>query len=127
MIARLLAAIASVSAAVAAMGYAAATFAAVDMRRRDIALQMMSGATGRSILAQVLTEGLIFGALGAALGLAIVGLGATLAQSLVRFPFAFSPEVALVTLAGGLATGALASVWPAWRAASGSPALTSRF
>lgn len=126
LVGRLLLALAAVSIAVAVTGYAAATVAAVDMRRREIALQMMSGATGRSILGQVLAEGMVFGALGSAAGLALVAGGAVLAQTLVRFPFALSPEIAALTLAGGLLTGLLASLWPAARAASGSPALASR-
>ena len=126
LVGRLLLAIAAVSALVAVTGYAAATIAAVDMRRRDIALQMMSGATPRSILCQVLAEGLIFGALGAAAGLAAVIAGAGLAQSVIRFPFEVSAPVAGLTLAGGVLTGVLASLWPARRAASGSPALASK-
>jgi putative ABC transport system permease protein len=126
LISRLLFAIAAVSVAVAVTGYAAATVAAVDMRRRDISLQMMSGATGRSILAQVLTEGLIFGALGALAGLSLVALGAGLSQAFIRFPFSLSPEVAVQVLLGGVIIGLLASLWPARRAASGSPALSSK-
>lgn len=126
LVGRLLLAIAAVSVIVAVTGYAAATIAAIDMRRRDIALQMMSGATGRSILVQVLLEGLIFGALGALTGLMLVLVGAEFAQSVIRFPFSFSPEVAGLTLLGGLVTGALASLWPASRAASGSPVMASK-
>lgn len=126
LVSRLLFAVAAVAITVAVTGYAAATVAAVDMRRRDIALQLMSGATGRSILAQVLCEGMIFGLIGAAAGLVAVAAGSSLAQHLVQFPFALDWKSAGLTMAGGAVTGLLASLWPAARAASGSPVLASR-
>lgn len=126
LVARLLMAIAAVSVLVAGAGYAAASIAAVETRRREIALQMMSGATGRSILAQILVEGALLGAVGALAGLILVASGAQLAQLVARFPFALDPWVALGSVAGGAFIGIGASVWPAVRAASGSPVLAAR-
>lgn len=126
LIARLLAAIASVSVVVAITGYAAAAMAAVEMQKREIALMMMSGATGRGILVQVLLEGLILGAMGGALGLACVSGVALLAQTVTAIPFALNLQVAGLIVLAGAATGLSASFIPARRAASGSPALNAR-
>lgn len=126
LIARLLITIAAVTVAVALTGYAAAANAAVDMRRREIALQMMSGATGRLITAQVLIEGLIIGLAASVAGSALVMAGAGLAQTLARFPFELNPGVIALTFAAGALTGLIASLPPARRAAAGSPALSAR-
>lgn len=126
LIARLLMSIALVSVAVAVTGYAAASMAAVDMQKRDIALMMMSGASARSILAQVLLEGVILGLGGGAAGIVLVGGVTALAQAVVNFPFELDAGVAILVLVGGAATGLLASMGPARRAASGSPALNAR-
>lgn len=126
LIARLLVSIALVSVLVAVTGYAAAAMAAVEMQKRDIALMMMSGATGRSILGQVLLEGIILGGIGGLVGIAAVGVIAALAQTIIRFPFDLDLNIALLVLAGGALTGLIASLGPARRAASGSPALNAR-
>lgn len=126
LIARLLIAIALVSVMVAVTGYAAASMAAVEMQKRDIALMMMSGATGRTILAQVLLEGVILGMVGGVAGLAVVAGAAVLAQTVFSFPFRLDAHIAVLVLAGGALTGLLASLGPARRAAAGSPALNAR-
>lgn len=126
LVTRLLVAIALVSVSVAVTGYAAAAMAAVDMQKRDIALMMMSGASGRSILVQVLAEGLVLGAAGAIVGLSMVAIAAYAAQTVFQFPFDLDVAVMLVVLGGGAVTGLLASVVPAHKAASGSPALNAR-
>ncbi|WP_339746044.1 ABC transporter permease [uncultured Maricaulis sp.] len=126
LIARLLIAIALVSIMVAVTGYAAASMAAVDMKKRDIALMMMSGASAGNILVQVLMEGLVLGAVGGIAGIILVGGAAALAQAVVSFPFDLDLKLGLLVLAGGAATGLLASIGPARKAASGSPALNSR-
>ena len=126
LIARLLISIALVSIMVAVTGYAAASMAAVDMQKRDIALMIMSGASARSILVQVLMEGLILGIAGGVAGIVLVGGVAALAQAVVSFPFDLDVNVVILVLAGGAATGLLASIGPARKAASGSPALNAR-
>ncbi len=126
LIARLLIAIAIVSVLVAVTGYAAASMAAVEMQKREIALMMMSGATGRSILGQVLLEGLILGVAGGGVGVAVVAGVAVIAGRVAAFPFDLSPSVAVTVLIAGSITGLLASLAPARRAAAGSPALNAR-
>ncbi|MCC5996464.1 MAG: ABC transporter permease [Oceanicaulis sp.] len=126
LIARLLISIALVSVAVAVTGYAAASMAAVEMQKRDIALMMMSGATGRTIMVQVLLEGAILGMVGGVAGIAAVAGIAVLAQTLVGFPFVLDGRIAALVLAGGALTGLAASLGPARRAAAGSPALNAR-
>ncbi|GGH06070.1 hypothetical protein GCM10007420_23170 [Glycocaulis albus] len=126
LIARLLISIAIVSVLVAVTGYAAASMAAVEMQRRDIALMMMSGASGRSILGQVLAEGIILGIAGGVTGIIIVGAAAILARTVFDFPFQLDGTVIALVLAGGALTGLVASLGPARRAAAGSPALNAR-
>ncbi len=126
LIARLLVSIAIVSVLVAVTGYAAASMAAVEMQKREIALMMMSGATGRSILGQVLLEGLILGVAGGGVGVAVVAGVALIAGRVTAFPFELSGTVAAMVLIAGAMTGLLASLGPARRAAAGSPALNAR-
>ncbi|MGY6628709.1 MAG: ABC transporter permease [Oceanicaulis sp.] len=126
LIARLLVSIALVAVAVAVTGYAAASMAAVEMQKRDIALMMMSGATGRTILVQVLLEGVILGMVGGVAGLAVVAGAALIAQTVFSFPFVLDGQIAALVLAGGALTGLAASLGPARRAAAGSPALNAR-
>ncbi len=126
LIARLLVSIAIVSVLVAVTGYAAASMAAIEMQKRDIALMMMSGASGRSILLQVLMEGVILGMAGGLAGLTVVAGVALLAQAVFNFPFQLDGAIVLLVLAGGALTGLVASLGPARRAAAGSPALNAR-
>jgi len=126
LVGRLLVTIALVTLLVAFAGYAAASNAAIDMRRRDIALQMMSGATGRLITFQILIEGLIVGLAASAAGAALVLAGGVAARSVARFPFEVSAEVVAAAFFAGALTGVMSSLPAAHRAASGSPALTAR-
>lgn len=123
LLSRLLISIASISMAAAIVGYGAATLAAADMRRRDIALQMACGAYGSDILAQFLLESLLLGLAGAVIGgVLAIAVGLTV-SSVWGLPVAFDPLVAALALAAGLGAGLLAGLAPARRAAGAPPAM----
>jgi putative ABC transport system permease protein len=122
----LLLAISAVMLTAAAAGYCAANIAAVDMRRRELALQMVYGASRRQIGAQIVMEGLIVGTVGAAIGALITPPAAMLASRALNFPFSFNAELAALTVALGVTAGLAASLWPALRAAGRPPALAVR-
>jgi putative ABC transport system permease protein len=107
----------------------------VNERAGEIAVLRAIGIAKRSIVLQVVTEGLVLSGIGALSGLAI---GLVTAQWLERiladFPgmpatfrfFVFQPRDAGIAL-GMLATaGVLAGIYPAWRAASLPIAVTLR-
>lgn len=107
----------------------------VNERAGEIAVLRALGIAKRSIVWQVVTEGLLLSALGALSGLAI---GLVTAQWLERiladFPgmpatfrfFVFQPRDAGIALGMLAAAGVLAGVYPSWRAASLPIAATLR-
>lgn len=110
----------------AAIGYAGFTSTTVDMRRRDIALQISAGATRGDILIQYWLESMIIGGAGGAMGLLVGFLAAQALGQLADIPISIQPGFALVALLSGAGAGAVAGLWPARRAASAPPALAVR-
>ena len=107
----------------------------VARRRAQFALLRVLGAERRAILAQVLIEGAVVGAIGASMGL---GLGLVLAETALRFlggdlgggyfsgtrpELIFAPGAALTFLALGIGAALLGSVLPARDAARAQPAI----
>ncbi|WP_406199923.1 ABC transporter permease [Kitasatospora sp. NBC_01560] len=107
---------------IGAVGIANTTLVAVLERTGEIGLRRALGARGRHITGQFLSEsaslGLVGGLIGTSLGVLTV-LGVALARD-------WTPVVNPATVAAapviGLATGLLAGVYPAWRAARIQPA-----
>lgn len=108
----------------------------VARRRPQFALLRVLGQPRRGVLAQVVVEGSVLGALGGALG---VGAGAGLAKVALRLfggdlgggyfaggepPLVFAPVAALVISALGLAVAIGGSVAAAWEAQGASAAAT---
>ena len=123
---KLLWSIAAVTLIGAAVSYAGFTSTTVDMRRRDIALQISAGALRRDIMLQYWLESMLIGAAGGAIGL-LVGFTAALALGrLADVPIAIQPGFAAIALISGAGAGAVAGLWPAHRAASAPPALAVR-
>jgi putative ABC transport system permease protein len=97
----------------------------VNERRGEIAVLRAIGTQRRGVVTQVLLEGLLLSALGIALGM-VLGLGTarwlnTILRDFPGLPAAFdffvwSPGAAWRSLALLLVSGALAGLWPAWRA-----------
>lgn len=107
---------------IGAVGIANTTLVAVLERTAEIGLRRALGARGRHISAQFLTESALLGALGGLVGTSLGEL-TVVAVALVRdwTPVIHPATVAAAPLAG-LATGLLAGLHPAWRAARIEPA-----
>lgn len=125
-LARLLLAVAATSLAAGTIGYAAAALSATDSRRRDFALQMMSGARRTDILAQVTVEGTILGVAGAVVAILLARLAGALLSSLAHIPVSFSMTTVALAAVTGMIAGTTAAIIPAWRAANGKPAGVAR-
>mgnify|MGYP002620267314 CR=1 FL=1 len=122
----LLVIVAAISLIAALVGYAASTLSNVEMRRRDIALQMSAGAGGFDILSQIVLESVLLGLAGAVLG-AVVSWGAgQVLQSGFGVPAVYDVQVAALTGAVGLLAGLVAGAVPAWKASRMPPALAVR-
>lgn len=125
-LARLLMAVAATSLIAGSAGYIAAAMSATEARRRDFALQSISGAKRIDILVQVILEGTLIGAGGAAIAIALAYIvGRTLAN-LAYIPVAFNASTSITAVITGLLAGTVAALIPAWRAANGLPAGVAR-
>lgn len=114
--------LAAICLVIGAVGIANTTLVAVLERTGEIGLRRALGARSRHITLQFLTESGTLGALGGLVGTS-VGVITVVAVAVVRD---WTPVVHPVTLAAapavGLATGLLAGLYPAWRAARIQPA-----
>ena len=121
--------IATVALLVAIVGVMATTLVAVGARRREIGIRMAIGARRRDIVSQFLIEAAIAAFVGGAAGLGLgywAGVGvAALATPLgtLKVPVAFASWFVPVALGGGVATGLVAGIVPARRAAQVDPVM----
>jgi putative ABC transport system permease protein len=105
--------------------YGVIAFAA-SQRRREIGLRMALGASGRSVIALVMREGLVLTGVGVVLGLGIALAGGSALRSLLigigpADPVSFAGSALLL-----LVVGAAASYVPARRASSVDPSTALR-
>lgn len=122
----LLVMVAAISLIAALVGYAASTLSNVEMRRRDIALQMSAGAGGLHILFQIVLESALLGLAGALFGaLTAWGAGALL-QHGFSIPVVYDLRSAVLTGVVGVLAGLVAGAVPAWKASRLPPALAVR-
>lgn len=95
-------------------------------RVRELAIRKACGAGNRDVFLQVCCEGAAAatcgGGLGIALGLSLARVGA----DLIELPYHVSPELILLGFVVAFASGVLASLWPAARAARVDPAVALR-
>ncbi|MFE6053971.1 ABC transporter permease [Kitasatospora sp. NPDC056446] len=107
---------------IGSVGIANTTLVAVLERTAEIGLRRALGARGRHITGQFLAEsallGLVGGLVGSSLGVLTV-LGVALARGWTPV---IDPATVVAAPAVGLATGLLAGLYPAWRAARIQPA-----
>ncbi|MEU3345585.1 ABC transporter permease [Streptomyces sp. NPDC006700] len=106
---------------IGAVGIANTTLVAVMERTGEIGLRRALGAQGRHILTQFLMESGMLGALGGLTGTSL-GVLAVVGVSTARdWTPVVQPATVLAAPVIGLATGLLAGLYPAWRAARVQP------
>ncbi|MGV9286666.1 ABC transporter permease [Streptomyces sp. NPDC003719] len=113
--------LAAVSLFIGAVGIANTTLVAVMERTGEIGLRRALGARSRHVLTQFLTESAVLGSLGGVIGTSL-GVLAVVGVAIVRdWTPVIQPTTVLAAPLIGLATGALAGLYPAWRAARIQP------
>ncbi|MCY3820866.1 MAG: ATP-binding cassette domain-containing protein [Gammaproteobacteria bacterium] len=111
----------------AIIGVMATMLVSVGARRREVGIRMAIGARRRDIASQFLIEAVVAAVLGGAVGLllghwtAVAAAALATPTGMIKVPVAFAKWFVLVALAGGIATGLVAGIIPARRAASLDP------
>ena len=94
----------------------------VRQREREIGIRFALGASRERIINDVLLEGLKVAGMGAVVGLLLtIGLARTVREFLFQVD-AFDPWILAIAATSALLVSALASLWPALRAARADPA-----
>ncbi len=126
-ITRFVTAIAVISLVVGAIGIANITLVSVTERTREIGIMKAVGATRRDVMQLFLTESVLLGGAGAAVG---VPLGYAVAYAATRYAdvtFALALDWMAFAVAMGVTVGVVAGLYPAWRAAEVDPIEALRY
>ena len=114
--------IAGIALLVGAVGVMNTMFTSVLERTKEIGVMKAVGARNSHILTIFLIESGLMGFVGGVVGI-LAGLGLSGLASMfigrffgVQMAVVASPSLILITLAGSFSLGALAGLWPAWRA-----------
>jgi putative ABC transport system permease protein len=117
-----LAGIAGISLLVGGVGVMNTMFTSVLERTKEIGVMKAVGAKNAHVLSIFLIEsglmGLVGGIVGTVLGLGLSALASTAIGRLydIKLIMVASPTLIIITLFGSFAIGAIAGLWPAWRA-----------
>lgn len=109
-----------------ALGYSGMSFSAAESRKREVALQMASGARSRDILFQHLLESLIIGAIGGMIGIGLGAIASLLSPVMLGWSSSLSWQIQLTGLFTGIFFGGIAGLVPALRVARLDPATAAR-
>jgi putative ABC transport system permease protein len=119
--------VAVISLIVGTIGIANVMLVSVTERTREIGIMKAVGAQNRDVLQLFLVESAILGVLGAALGALAGVLGGYAATEYVGLPLVFPMEWGAIAVAVGITVGAIAGLYPAWRAARTDPIEALRY
>lgn len=114
--------LAAICLVIGAVGIANTTLVAVLERTGEIGLRRALGARGRHITVQFLAESGALGALGGLVGTSLGVLTVVIVAVFRNWTPVIHPVTAAAAPAIGLATGVIAGLYPAWRAARIQPA-----
>ena len=117
----LLGAVAAVSLLVGGIGIMNIMLVSVTERTREIGVRLAIGATAHEVLLQFLIEAVVLGCMGGILGI-LIAVGASWALTTVmELPYAFDPQINILSFAFAALTGIIFGYLPARRAASLDP------
>jgi putative ABC transport system permease protein len=128
-------AVASIAITVSALSVFNTLLAAVVERTNELAVMRAIGASPTQVCLLLLGESLLLTFLGTVLGAVLAFLCGPLVETLARSWMTFAPGGALLTISAGnlwrcsllaLVAGAVAALYPAWRAARLQPALATK-
>ena len=119
--------IAVIALIVGAVGIANIMLVSVTERTREIGIMKAIGARNREVMGLFLTEAVLLGLVGAALGVPIGVLGGWAATAYAEIPLTLAPGWFVVAVVVGIAVGAVAGLYPAWRAARVDPIEALRY
>ena len=120
-------ALSSVALMVGGVGVIAIMMIAVTERTREIGIRKAIGATRREILWQFLFESVTVTFIGAAIGMALGGLGAFLVATFTPIPASVPISSIVAALTMACFAGIVFGLWPAWRAARMDPVVALRY
>jgi putative ABC transport system permease protein len=121
MLTALLGAIAAVSLLVGGIGIMNIMLVSVTERTKEIGTRLAIGALGSDVLLQFLVEAVALSALGGLIGIGFGLAGALAICSALGFPFAVSPQLAVLAFAFSAGVGVLFGFLPARKAARLNP------
>jgi putative ABC transport system permease protein len=113
--------IAVISLIVGAVGIANIMLVSVTERTREIGIMKAVGARNRDVMQLFLSEAVLLGVSGAILGVPIGIAGGYVATWYAEISLTLAPGWFAVAVAVGILVGALAGLYPAWRAARVDP------
>jgi putative ABC transport system permease protein len=108
-------------------GIYAVTAYSVEQRTQEFGIRRAIGATNAALVRDVLTGALLFGAIGAAIGLGLTAFSARWFSALLFSTSPFDPQTFALVVALMLACTALAALVPAIRAARMQPTAALRY
>ncbi|MDR2252983.1 MAG: ATP-binding cassette domain-containing protein [Bifidobacteriaceae bacterium] len=117
----LLLALAGVAVVIGCVAIANTTLVAVMERTGEIGLRQALGASPSQILGQFLAESVLLGGIGGLIGSALGTATVLIGSVLQSWSPVMDPRLGLASPAIGVAAGALAGIYPSWRASRISP------
>jgi putative ABC transport system permease protein len=119
--------IAVIALVVGAVGIANIMLVSVTERTREIGIMKAVGARNRDVMGLFLVEAVLLGALGALVGVPLGVAGGWIATRYAEVGLVLAPGWFAVAVVVGVGVGAVAGLYPAWRAARVDPIEALRY